>query len=59
MRRLIVLALALLFTVFFAGLTVSAVRAQGHFTFGAALSLFILILLLVGVLGAWRSPPQG
>lgn len=56
MRRLAVLAVVLMFVAFFAFLTVAAIAQQGRLTAGGVLSLFVLILLLVGVLGAFGSP---
>ena len=58
MRRQLVLAVALVFIAGFAFLTYAAVVKQG-FTAGTALSVFILVLLAVGIVGALRNPPKG
>ncbi len=55
--RLIVLALALLFIAGFAFLTLSAVSQQG-FTLLSAVSIFVLVLLGVGIVGAIFNPPR-
>ena len=57
MTRLLVLAAALVFIGGFAFLTVSAISEQG-ITAAGVLSIFILILLAVGILGALRNPPR-
>jgi hypothetical protein len=57
MRRLLVLCLALVFIAGFAFLTVTAVIEQG-FTLASLLSVFILVLLGVGIVGALRNPPR-
>lgn len=57
MTRLLVFAAALLFIAGFALLTVRAVAEQG-FNAYSAISLFILVLLAVGVIGALRNPPR-
>jgi hypothetical protein len=57
MTRLIVLSAALVFIGGFAFLTFSAVVEQG-FTIASALSVFILVLLAVGIIGALRNPPR-
>lgn len=57
MTRLAVLALALVFIVGFAFLTISAVSQQG-FTLLSAVSIFVLVLLGVGILGALLNPPR-
>lgn len=57
MRRLLVLAVALLFITGFAFLTLSAVSHEG-FTLASILAIFILVLLAVGVVGALISPPR-
>jgi hypothetical protein len=55
--RLLVFGAALLFIAGFAVLTLSAVSEQGFNVF-SAISLFILLLLAVGVIGALRNPPR-
>lgn len=57
MRRTVVLCLALIFIVGFAFLTISAVVHQG-FTLASLLSVFILVLLGVGIGGALFNPPR-
>jgi len=57
MRRLLVLSVALVFIAGFAFLTFRAVAEQG-FTLASLLSVFILVLLGVGIVGALRNPPQ-
>jgi uncharacterized membrane protein len=56
-RRTLVLGAALVFIAGFAFLTVAAIIEQG-FTAASAISIFILVLLAVGVIGALRHPPQ-
>ena len=57
MTRVLVLALTLVFVVGFAFLTISAVSQQG-FTLLSAVSVFVLVLLGVGILGALLNPPR-
>ena len=57
MTRLLVLCAALLFIGGFAFLTVSAMAEQG-ITVAGLLSVFILVLLGVGIIGALRNPPR-
>lgn len=57
MTRLLVLAAALLFILGFGFLTLSAMAEQGV-TVAGLLSVFILVLLGVGIIGALRSPPR-
>jgi hypothetical protein len=57
MTRLAVLALALVFVVGFAYLTIVAVSQQG-FTLLSAVSIFVLVLLGVGIVGALLNPPR-
>ncbi len=58
MTRLLVLAVALAFVAGFAFLTYAAVVEQG-FSAGTVLSVFILVILAVGIVGALRNPPRG
>jgi len=58
LTRVVVLWAMALFIVFFGVLTVRATSEQGFGVF-SLLSLFILILLAVGVIGALRNPPRG
>jgi hypothetical protein len=55
--RAIVLFLALVFIVGFAVLTIATISQQGV-TAAALISIFILVLLAVGVIGALRNPPR-
>jgi hypothetical protein len=55
--RLLVLLVAALFVVGFAFLTLSAIAAQG-FTLGSAVSVFVVVLMAVGILGALLNPPR-
>jgi len=54
--RLFVLAVALLFIAGFGFLTYTAIAEQGV-TVAGALSVFILVMLAVGIIGALRNPP--
>jgi hypothetical protein len=54
--RTTVLAIALVFIAGFAFLTVVAATEQGV-TVATVLSVFILVLLGVGIVGALRNPP--
>ncbi len=58
MTRVLVLCAALVFIAGFAFLTYVAVAEQG-FTLASLLSVFILVLLGVGIVGALRNPPRG
>jgi hypothetical protein len=57
MTRILILLVAALFIVGFAFLTLSAIAAQG-FTLGSAISLFVILLMGVGILGALLNPPR-
>jgi len=57
MTRLLVLALALLFIAGFAFLTISTVSKEGVTLLGA-ISIFVLMLLTVGIVGALLNPPR-
>ena len=57
MTRLLVLCAALVFILGFALLTIYAIAEQG-FTVAGLLSIFILVLLGVGIIGALRNPPR-
>jgi hypothetical protein len=57
MRRVIVLGVALVFLAGFAFLTFRAMAEQGV-TLAGLLSVFILVLLAVGIVGALRNPPK-
>ena len=55
--RLLVLAVALMFIAGFAFLTFASV-VEGGFDVASLLSVFILVLLSVGIVGALRNPPR-
>ncbi|HEY1832792.1 MAG TPA: hypothetical protein VGG08_00025 [Solirubrobacteraceae bacterium] len=57
MTRLVVLGLSLVFIAFFAFLTFAAIVEQGV-TVASFLSVFILLMLAIGVVGALRNPPR-
>jgi hypothetical protein len=57
MTRRLVLGVSLLFIVGFAFLTLSAVSQQG-FTLLSAVSIFVLVLLGIGIVGALLNPPR-
>jgi hypothetical protein len=57
MRRILVLGAVLVFIAGFAFLTVAAAIEQG-FTIASLISIFILVLLAVGIVGALRNPPR-
>ena len=56
MTRVLVLGAALVFIAGFAFLTFVAVVEQG-FSLASLLSVFILVLLSVGIVAALRNPP--
>ena len=56
MTRVLVLGAALVFIAGFAFLTFVAVVEQG-FSLASLLSVFILVLLAVGIIAALRNPP--
>lgn len=55
--RLAILVIAVLFLFGFAGLTISTVAMQG-LTIGGVVAVFIIVLMLVGIVGALRNPPR-
>ncbi|HEY2142242.1 MAG TPA: hypothetical protein VGG98_09305 [Solirubrobacteraceae bacterium] len=57
MTRILVLCLALIFIGGFAFLTFRAVVDQG-FTLASLISVFVLVLLGVGIVGALFNPPR-
>jgi hypothetical protein len=57
MTRLLVLGATIVFVAGFAFLTLSAVSQQG-FTLASAVSIFVLVLLTIGIVGALRNPPR-
>jgi hypothetical protein len=58
MTRVLILLVAALFVVGFAFLTLSTIAAQGGISLGTAISVFIVILMGVGILGALLNPPR-
>lgn len=58
MTRLLVLGAALLFISGFAFLTYADIVREG-LDVGSVLSIFIVVLLAVGIVGALRNPPRG
>jgi len=58
MTRLVVLATVLVFIAGFAFLTVTAIAKEGV-DFATLLSVFIIVLLTIGIVGALRNPPRG
>jgi len=54
---LVILLVAALFIVGFAFLTLKAIAAQG-FTLASAISLFVILLMAVGILGSLLNPPR-
>jgi hypothetical protein len=57
MTRLAVLAATVVFVGGFAFLTLSALSQRG-FTLASAISIFVLVLLAIGIVGALRNPPR-
>jgi hypothetical protein len=57
MTRLLVFGAALLFIAGFAFLTFVSISKEG-LSAGSLLSVFILVLLSVGIVGALRNPPR-
>jgi len=57
MTRLVILAVAMVFITGFAYLTIVTVSQQGVTLLGAV-SIFVLVLLGVGVIGALLHPPR-
>ena len=57
MMRLLVLGAALVFISAFAFLTYASIVEEG-FSGLTVLSIFILVLLSVGIVGALRNPPR-
>jgi hypothetical protein len=58
MRRLIALGSALVFIAGLAFLTVASAIEQGGVTILTLISVFILLLLGIGIVGALRNPPR-
>jgi hypothetical protein len=57
-RRLIALGCALVFISGLAFLTVASAIEQGGITILTLISIFILLLLGIGIVGALRNPPR-
>jgi amino acid transporter len=57
MTRVAVLAVALAFILGLAFLTIAGIEQYG-FSFEAVTSVFIIVLLTVGIVGALRNPPR-
>jgi positive regulator of sigma E activity len=57
MTRLLVLAAALVFIVGLAGLTIAMIKAHG-LNAGGVVSIFVVVMLAVGIVGALRNPPR-
>lgn len=56
MTRVVVLAMALAFLLGFAFLTIAGI-GQAGFGIESVVSLAVLLLLVVGIVGALRNPP--
>jgi hypothetical protein len=57
MSRVVVLAISLAFILGFAFLTIGGIAEHG-LTGEAVISVFVLVLLTVGIVGALRNPPR-
>ncbi len=57
MTRVVVLVVAALFIVGLAFLTLSGIAAHG-FTLEGAISIFVIVLMGVGIFGALLTPPR-
>ena len=57
LMRVTILAIAVLFIFGFAGLTISTIATEG-LTLGGVVAVFIIVLMLVGIVGALRNPPR-
>jgi hypothetical protein len=57
MSRNVVLLLAFVFIMGFALLTIGTIAEQG-LTAAGVISILILVLLSVGIIGAFRNPPR-
>jgi hypothetical protein len=58
MTRLLVLLIAALFVVGFAYLTLHTIVAQKGLSAGTAISVFVVVLMGVGIVGALLNPPR-
>jgi hypothetical protein len=59
MTRLLVLLVALVFIAGFAFLTLHSIGEQGGISLASVVSVFVIVLLAVGIVGALRNPPRG
>jgi hypothetical protein len=57
MTRIAVLAVALMFILGFAFLTIAGIQQFG-INVQSVLSVFVLVILTVGIVGALRNPPR-
>ncbi|HXW58871.1 MAG TPA: hypothetical protein VEJ23_05275 [Solirubrobacteraceae bacterium] len=57
MTRLVILVIAVLFLFGFAGLTISTIAEEG-LTLGGLVAVFVIVLMVVGIVGALRNPPE-
>jgi hypothetical protein len=55
--RLLVLGAALVFIVGFAFLTIAMIKDHG-LDAGGVISIFVVVLLAIGIVGALRNPPR-
>ncbi|HXW58859.1 MAG TPA: hypothetical protein VEJ23_05215 [Solirubrobacteraceae bacterium] len=55
--RTTIFAIAVLFVFGFAGLTISTIAEEG-LTLGGLVAVFVIVLMLVGIVGALRNPPR-
>jgi hypothetical protein len=58
MTRVLILVVAALFIVGVAFLTLRTISAQGGLSLGTAVSIFVVVLMGVGILGALLNPPR-
>ncbi len=58
MTRVLILLVAALFIVGFAFLTLSTISAQGGVSLGTGISVFVVVLMGIGILGALLNPPR-
>ncbi len=58
MTRVLILLVAALFIVGFAFLTLSTISAQGGISLGTGISVFVVVLMGIGILGALLNPPR-
>lgn len=58
MTRLAVFAVSLAFVVGFAFLTISTIAKEGRLTVAGLISIFFIVVLGVGIVGALLHPPR-